>query len=382
MSCVWGGRGSQGRRLTTAVAKDLVQVAALRLRAQRLIGKPFASALDAIRSFGAVQAQDYGAAKWALGQRTVGATDAELDRLFHEGAILRTHVMRPTWHFVLPEDVGWLLELTGPRVRAGLRWRHQQLELDADVIARAHTAFAAALAGGRHLTRGELGEILRAAGIEADGPRLAHLILLAELDRLIVSGRRKGKAFTYTLFEERAPSTLKMERTEALVELALRYFRSHGPAQLQDFVWWSGLTTGDARAGIALAGDALERRVAGGAEYWLDAPDEAPPKASSVAHLLPNFDEYTVAYRDRSALVDPSRPFDRAFFAHGGVISNVLAVGGRVEGRWRRTTARGRVRLEVDLLPTAKTVPEALIAKAGRRMRRFLESPVELALRR
>jgi hypothetical protein len=362
-------------------AKDLAQVAALRLRAQRLIGEPFASAADAIRSFGALQAQDYGAAKWALGQRTAGATDAELDRLFDNGAILRTHVMRPTWHFVLPEDVGWLLELTGPRVRAGLRWRHQQLELDTGVIARAHAAFAAALTGGRHLTRPELGEILRAARIEAEGPRLAHLILLAELDRLLVSGRRKGNAFTYALFEERAPSTLKMERTEALVELALRYFRSHGPAQLQDFVWWSGLTTGDARAGIALAGDALQRRMARGLEYWLDARLEPRQQASSIAHLLPNFDEYTVAYRDRAALIDPSRPFDPSSFAlGGGVISNVVTVTGRVLGRWRRTATRDRVLIEVGLLPTVRTAEAAWIARAGRLMEQFLERPVEVAL--
>jgi len=359
---------------------DLAEIAARRLQGQRLIGEPFSSALEAIRSFGAVQAQDYGAAKWALGQRSVGATDAELDRLFDQGAILRTHVMRPTWHFVLPEDVGWLLELTGPKVLAGLNGRHRQLELDADVLALSQAAFGAALAGGRHLTRTELGGVLRAAGIAADGPRLHHLILTAELERLIVSGPRRGRQFTYALLEERVPPTSRMERTDAIVELARRYFLSHGPAQLHDFVWWSGLTATDARAGVALAGDALQRQMAGSREHWRDARVGPAPDASSVAHLLPNFDEYTVAYRDRAALVDPHRPFDPAFFSFGSVISNVVTIAGRVQGRWRRTAARRGVRVEVDLLSRVEAAAEASIAEAGRRLERFLERPVEVAL--
>ena len=290
------------------------QHAARRLRTQGLTGEPFTSAVEAVRWLGAVQSQDYAGAKWALGQRTRGATEAQLDRLFDEGAILRTHVMRPTWHFVLPEDIRWLLELTGPRVRRGLAARYRELEIDEGVVAGAKTAFAAALSKGRHLTRPELGEVLRAAGISPDGQRLAHLLMGAELDGLIASGPRHGKQFTYALLEERAPKARTLERVEAVAELTRRYFRSHGPAQVQDFAWWSGLTMADARTGIALAGASLAQRIIEGKDYWFDAEARAAKKAAAIGHLLPNFDEYTVAYRDRAAAVHADRPLDTTSF--------------------------------------------------------------------
>ena len=172
----------------------MLNIAARRLRTQGLTGEPFTSAVEAVRWLGAVQSQDYAGAKWALGQRTRGVSDAQLDRLFDEGAILRTHVMRPTWHFVLPEDIRWMIELTGHRVRRGLTARYRELEIDEGVVAGAKTAFAAALSKGRHLTRPELGEVLLAAGISPEGQRLAHLLMGAELDGLIASGPRHGKA--------------------------------------------------------------------------------------------------------------------------------------------------------------------------------------------
>jgi hypothetical protein len=158
----------------------VTDIAARRLHAQRLTGEPFASVVEAVRWLGAVQSQDYAGAKWALGQRTAGALERDVDRLFDEGAILRTHVLRPTWHFVLPDDIRWQLELTGPRIGLGLAARYRQLEIDEDVAARACEALAAALAGGRYLTRPELGEVLRAAGISPEGQRLPHLLMRAE----------------------------------------------------------------------------------------------------------------------------------------------------------------------------------------------------------
>jgi Winged helix DNA-binding domain len=356
----------------------VTDLAPLRMRAQRLVGEPCPSTVDAVRWLGAVQSQDYGGAKWALAQRTPGATDVEIDHLFDEGAILRTHVMRPTWHFVLPEDIRWLLELTGRRVGLGLAARHRQLEIDGRLVARACDVFAAALAGGRHLTRPELGGALLAAGISAEGQRLPHLIMAAELEGLIASGPRHGKQHTYALLAERAPEATSMGGDEALGELARRYFRSHGPAQVQDFVWWSGLTMAEARAGVALAGDALDRLVVEGADYWLDP--EAGPGAgvAGCAHLLPNFDEYTVAYRDRAALHDPEVPVDPRLFSFGSILSNVLTVGGRVRGAWRRTAAREGVRVEVRLLGPLDPGHRASVEEAGRRYARFLESRVKV----
>lgn len=357
----------------------MTDIAVRRLRAQRLTGQAFASAPDAVRWLGAVQAQDYAGAKWALGLRTQRATEGQLDRLFDQGAILRTHVPRPTWHFVAPEDVRWLLELTGPRIRAGLATRHRQLEIDDRVAARAGAAFTAALAGGRNLTRTELGKVLGRARISPEGQRLPHLLARAELDGLIVSGPRRGKQFTYAVLDERAPKARRLSRQEAIAELVRRYFQSHGPAQIADFVWWSGLTTADARAGIALARPDLQRLVADDKEYWFDAQAASTSRAGHVAHLLPNFDEYTVAYRDRTAALEPGRAFDSTLFSFGSILSNVVTVDGRVRGAWRRTADRESVRVQVRALGRLKPAEAALVEEAGRRLGRFLERPVEVS---
>lgn len=356
----------------------MTDIVARRLHAQRLTGEPFTTAVDSVRWLGAVQSQDYAGAKWALGQRTRDATDAELDRLFDQGAVLRTHVLRPTWHFVLPADIHWLLELTGPRIRLGLAARHRQLEIDEGVVARASAAFTVALAGRRHRTRPELGEVLSAAGISPEGQRLPHLLMRAELDGVIASGPRRGKQFTYALLTERAPSARPLDRTAALAELTRRYFRSRGPAQLQDFVWWSGLTVADARAGVRLAGAALDHKVIEGKDYWFDAEAGPDGNVARVAHLLPNFDEYTVAYRDRAAAVHDDRPFEPALFSFGSILSNVVTIGGRVRGAWRRTGAGRGVRVAVRSMDRLEPGEVAAVEEAGRRLGRFLDRSVEL----
>ena len=354
----------------------MTSIAARRLHAQHLTGKPFASPLDAVRALTAVQAQDYAGGKWALGQRGRGVTEAMLDRLFDEGAILRTHVLRPTWHFVLPEDIRWLLELTGPRITRGMAGRHRELELDAKTVARAKAAFAKALAGGRHLTRPELGDVLRKARISPDGQRLPHLLIQAELDGLITSGARRGKLHTYALLEERAPTARRLENAEAVAELTLRYFKSHGPAQLQDFVWWSGLTLGDARKGIAAAGTALEHQSIEGKDYWFDVDAGRAADSARVAHLLPNYDEYTVAYRDRTEILQAGRTHDPFF-----VLSNVVTIGGTIRGGWRRTPKRNGVHVEISSLDRFAPAEISAVEEAGRRLGSYLERPAQLSVR-
>ena len=207
-----------------------------------------------MRWLGAVQAQDYHGAKWALALRTRGVDSAALDRAFDAGAFLRTHVMRPTWHFVAPEDLRWLLALTGPRVHAVNAHPYRAFELDAPLFRRAHALLTRALRGGRSLTRLELATALEAGGIAARGQRLAYIVMHAEIDALVCSGPMRGKQHTYMLLEERVPPAPALARDEALATLARRYFTSHGPATAHDFAWWSGLTVADAREGVALAG--------------------------------------------------------------------------------------------------------------------------------
>jgi hypothetical protein len=353
----------------------VTNIAARRLDAMRLTGRPFASPIEAVRSLTAMQSQDYGGGKWALGLRTREATEAGIDRLFDDGVILRTHVLRPTWHFVLPEDIRWLLELTGPRITRGLAGRHRELELDTKVVGRAEAAFTAALSG-RHLTRAELGGVLRKARISPEGQRLPHLLSHAELDGLITSGARRGKQHTYALLEERAPKARGLERDEAVAELTLRYFKSHGPAQLKDFVWWSGLTLTDARHGIAVAGKALEHEAIDGKEYWFDSQAARARDAGGSAHLLPNFDEYTVAYRDREEVMHAGALYEPAF-----VLSNIVIIEGKIRGAWRRMVGRHGVSVEISALDRFIPAETAALEAAGERFGRYLERPVHLAMR-
>jgi hypothetical protein len=354
-----------------------MEIAARRLSAQRLTGEPFRSPVDAVRWMGAVQSQDYTAGKWGLGLRS-GATTAAIDLLSDSGAILRTHVMRPTWHFVVREDLRWLLNLTGPRIRAGLAARYRDLELDDKIVARALAAFAAALAGGRHLTRTELGEALRAARISPAGQRLPHLLMRAELDALIVSGPRRGKQFTYALLEERAPKARSMDRREAVAELTRRYFRSHGPAQIPDFTWWSGLAMADARMGIDIAGAELEHQVFDGKDYWFGAGSQRAPGVAGVAHLLPNFDEYAVGYRDRSAMIEAGRPLPLEIFTLSSLLSSSVIVDGIVRGAWRRVPAKAGARIEVRVVDRLTAREVAAVEDACRKFARHIEAPADI----
>src|SRR5262245_302167 len=214
-----------------------LDIARTRLRNQRLIGKPFATPEEVVGWLGAVQAQDYAGAKWAVAQRTAGCSDADVEQACRDGRILRTHVLRPTWHLVLPEDIRWMLALSAPRIRAAMAFYDRRLGLTDAVCARSAAALAAALRGGNHLTRGELARVLAAAGIPAAGQRLGHLMVRAEIDGVICSGATRGKQSTYALLDERAPAAKPRGRDDALAELAGRYFASHGPALPQDFAW-------------------------------------------------------------------------------------------------------------------------------------------------
>ena len=356
-------------------------IATRRLRAQRLTGEPFASAVDAVGWLGAVQAQDYTGAKWALGQRTRGVTDADLDRLVDAGAILRTHVMRPTWHFVLPADIRWLLELTAPRVKAAMASSDRQLELDEAVLARSQAVMEAALGDGSHLTRGELGAALERAGISASGQRLGHLLMHAELDAVVVSGARRGRQPTYALLEARAPGARRLDRDGALAELAQRYFTSHGPAQVVDFAWWSGLTMADARRGLALAGPSLAHEVIDGVSYW-SSPHAGPPVAGGpVGHLLPNYDEFLVAYRDRTAALDPAGRLDASALPNGSILAHVVVLDGQVRGGWKRRPQGRQVLVELGPLDALDADEAAALRRAAGDLGRFLGVPVTMAPR-
>jgi Winged helix DNA-binding domain len=350
-----------------------------RLRNLRLEGPPLASPAEVVGWLGAVQSQDYGPAKWSVAARTSGVGDADLDQAFADGTILRTHVLRPTWHFVLPADIRWLLELTAPRVHALNAYSYRQLGLDDAVRERAATLLAAALRGGNQLTRRELGEVLRAGGIAASGFRLAYLLAHAELERVVCSGARNGRQHTYALLEERAPQAASRAREEALAELTLRYFTSHGPATAKDFRWWSSLTAADVAEGLALVGSRLQAETVDGVTYWSAAA--APPRraaASPTVHLLQGYDEYVVGYSESKWVLDldgtaRSRSQARAL-ANGVVVRD-----GQVAGHWRRLLPGRSVAVEVALYEPLDDAASRSLEAAAARHAEFLGLPATLA---
>lgn len=321
-----------------------LDIAHQRLHNQRLTGAKFEKPADVVAWLGAVQSQEYLLAKWALGLRSQNMTDADVEHAFNEGHILRTHVMRPTWHFVTPADIRWLLALTAPRVDAVNAYMYRQVELDDTMFRRSNEVIVKALEGGKHLTREELATALEGAGIVAEGFRLSYLMQRAELDALICSGPRRSKQFTYALLDERAPriTALNLNREEALAELVRRYFTSHGPATVQDFVGWSGITVADAKAGLQAVGSHLVREVIGDKTYWFCPSASIAEDSSPTAFLLPPYDEYTIGYKDHGDVLDAAHLEQ----ARNPVFNGSIAINGQIVGTWRRTVKGKSVIIE------------------------------------
>jgi hypothetical protein len=283
--------------------------------------------------------------------------------------------MRPTWHFVMPADIRWMLELTAPRVNSAMASYNRKLELDDAIFKRSNAAFAKALEGGRHRTRKELARVLEDAGTTVGGQRLGHIVMRAELDAVICSGAVRGKQHTYALLEERAPDAKALTREAALAELTRRYFTSHGPALVRDFAWWSGLTMADAKAGIELARPDLLREVIGYKTYWF-APSTTTTKVKDpTIHLLPNYDEYLIAYRDHSAsLTAPPSMGSAALYDM--LARHIVVLNGRVIGGWRGTIKKSEVHIETKLLTPLTVVQAESLRTAADRYSRFLGMPV------
>ncbi len=334
---------------------------------QRLWGTPFATPQDVVHWLGAVQSQDYALGKWSVAQRADGITNNAMDRAIADGEILRTHVLRPTWHFVLPSEIRWILALTAPRVHALNAHRYRSLELDEDFLAKTNVILAGALEGGNHLTRQELAAALNRARVDTNGQRLAYMVMHAELDGIVCSGAPKGKRQTYGLLDERAPQSRTLDRDEALAELAQRYFTSRGPATLKDFLWWSSLTAADGRDALDMVGSRLRKEVMDGRTYWFEESSPRPRSASPVINLAQAYDERIVSYRESRDV-----PLGEVGMPH------VVLLNGKAAGRWKPVRQKNSVGILTSLSrPLDRGEARALDA-AVERYGAFIEVPVEL----
>jgi hypothetical protein len=347
-----------------------------RLASQRLVGEGFATPGESVASMGAVQSQDVPGATWAVGLRTHDATAASVQAAFDAGDFVRTHVLRPTWHFVGAADSRWIMALSGPRVQALNAGRYLQLELDQGTLVRGAEIMTGALADGVFLTRTELGAVLRQHGIVTDGQRLAYLSMYAELEALICSGPARGKQHTYALFDERIPPSAPRSRDEALAGLAERFFVSHGPATAHDFAWWTSFTVADARKAADLAAARLERTEFEGRTWWSGAIDAVPVPAHH-ALLLPNYDEYFSqdGFSRQFSMADPERMPE--LLAAGRVDAHHLVIDGLLRGGWRRRIAGTTTHLEIDPWTSLSDSERRAVAGETARYGQFLgQEPV------
>jgi hypothetical protein len=342
----------------------------LRLLNQHLASSVFTQPAELVCYMGAIQSQDYAGAKWAISQRLKGATDKLLEDTFTNGDILRTHVMRPTWHFVHPKDIRWMIQLTAPRVMKIAGTQHRQHKLDHTIFSKCEKTILQAMEGGKQLMRDEIAEALEQAGIATNEQRFIHIMMQMELIGLVCSGGRQGKQFTYSLLDERVPATKPFDKQEALIALAERYFISHGPATLQDYVWWSGLTVADAKTGLEATKHRLTNAELNGNTYWFTEQENLTKSKSPGVFLLPNYDEYIVSYKDRSAAIAAS-DLNKAD-PRGTIFNHTIVANGKVTGIWKRVIGKSKVEIELIPFQPLSKASQTAIEAAAKRYTKFL----------
>jgi Winged helix DNA-binding domain len=358
-----------------------VNIARLRLRNQQIAEQDFRTPAQVVAHLGAIQAQDYAGGKWAIGLRLPNIGEADIDDAIADRTIVRTWPMRGTLHFVPAPDVRWMLDLTASRVVAGNAGRYRQLELDERTFGAGRDVLVKALSSGKEVTRQGIYRLLEGAGIklEGGGPldsgqiRGLHILAYHAQTGLICYGRHQGKQPAFALLDEWVPRARTLDRDEALGELAKRYFTSHGPATVKDFAWWSGLPLSDVRSGIEFADRDLGRLDIDGVEYWVGCDIAGATEETPRVHLLPPFDEYTVAYRDRSAVVAAEH---KELASSGGVFRPIIVVDGKVVGTWKATVRKGALAVIPAPFAGVGDIETAAFHAAAKRYAKFLGVPL------
>jgi Winged helix DNA-binding domain len=353
----------------------LRDIARQRLLNQRIASPTPNTPSDVVASLAGIQAQDYFGALWAIGMRLADATEAGIKQAIADRTIIRTWAMRGTLHFLAATDARWILELLMPRLIAGSLGRDRQLELTAAIFARIEKILVKALHGGRRLTRDAAYELLERARISTAGHRGIHILWRLAQERVICFGTHAAKQPTFVLLDEWLPSSKKLERDAALAELARRYFSSHGPATLRDFVWWSGLKVSDAKAGLEMVSSHLVQHTVGGTVYCDSRDASASRRVAPAVHLLPAFDEFLIGYRDRGASLDPRHAPKITPGGNGMLLPTVLNRG-RVVGTWKRAFEKDALAIKASLFASPSKSEARAFASEIERYSRFLGVPI------
>jgi Winged helix DNA-binding domain len=353
------------------------EIVTWRLANQQISVQKFERPAQVVSWLGAVQAQDYLGGLWALGLRLPKANEAEIEKAISDRAIVRTWPMRGTLHFVAAADVRWMLKLMTPRILAAAAHRRRQFELTEAALARCGALFVKALEGGRQLSRIDMYQVLEHGKITTQGGRGLHILWQLAQQGLICFGGRRGKQHSFALLDEWVPNAESLEHDEALQRLTSRYFTGHGPATLQDFVWWSGLSVSEAKRGLEMVGGVLEPVDVGPRRYWM-ARDLPSKKAHTGGlHLLPDFDEYLVGYQDRALALQRIRLSKTALDGFE-ILSHTIVSNGQIIGLWKRVIRHSQVHIGARFVsPPTSSEKQRLRAEADR-YGKFLALPAVL----
>ncbi|WP_080903973.1 winged helix DNA-binding domain-containing protein [Parabacteroides sp. Marseille-P3160] len=347
------------------------QFTTIRLLSHQLIQPGFDKPKELVDWMGAIQAQDYTMAKWAVGIRLKAATDSLVEEAFNRGDFLRTHVLRPTWHFVSAADIRWMLKLSAQRIKASSFSRDRDLGITEDLYTHVNNLLEKILRDNNYLTREEIGNRLEKTGILVNSSRLVHFMMRAEVEAIVCSGPAKGKKQTYALLDERIPSAKDLGKEEALEKLARKYFQSHSPAGLQDFVWWSGLSVTEAREGIKLIEKELIKGFFPDPNLLMHQSFATEMNLTESIHLLPAFDEYLISYKDRTTVLDLEH-HPKAFTKNGSFFP-VIAYNGKVIGRWNKAVRKKQTILAPTFFTDVSAIERAKIEEVGMLYRYFLD---------
>jgi hypothetical protein len=355
---------------------NLTEIANFRLSNQQVGGEKFKTSKEIVAWMGAMQAQDYAMAKWAIGVRLPGSTERLIETAIDNGEVLRTHLLRPTWHFVSAEAIHWMLALSATKIKAAMNSRNKQLGLTEVIFTKSNTIMEKALMGGKHLTREQLLVELKQAKIALDENRASHLLARGELDGILCSGATQNGKQTYALLEERVPKTRVLTREESLARLAHCYFSSRGPATIQDFAWWSGLSLTESRRGLEMIKADFISETIDSQSYWFRNSSGTTKVVQERVYMLPAYDEFTICYADRRAVV-PYEEHTR-LISDNGIFRPILVVDGQVIGIWKRTIKKDQVLVEINLFKAPDKTSRNLIEAAALDYGRFLDKKIDL----
>ena len=354
----------------------LPEISNIRLINQQIASAKFSRIKEIAGWMGAIQAQDYSMAKWAFGTRLPGSTEKEVETALDKGEIIRTHLLRPTWHIVSSDDIYWMLELTAPAIRSSMKSRHRELELTVPVLKKYLDLIQRSLEDGSHLTREELVSIMKKEKIATENNRASHILFIAELEGIICNGVIKNKKQTYALLNERVQKKEDFTKEEALEKLAKKYFHSHSPATLQDFTWWSGLPVRDARNALEMAKSNFISEKTDTNTYWLSSSFSGELKDENQVYLLPAYDEFMISYKDRTPSL--SLIHNKKAISSNGIFRPIIIFNSQVAGLWKRTLIKDKVRVETFLFKQVSKSIKGQIEKKADSFGKFLNKEAEV----